>query len=325
MKIKRIPNDPKTLNPVTREGVPLLEFQSLREVDFITHCFSTRMGGVSGGIYESMNFKEDGTDLNENIRANYRIISRALGVDVRKIVRPSLVHGTSVHEVKEEDFGVGALAKSTLVGFDGLITNLPGVTLAATFADCVPLYFVDIRHHAVGLAHSGWRGTCHRIAWSMLEAMKEAYGTEPGEVLAAIGPCICGDCYEVGEELDWEFQKGFAGEIEERTGISYREKIMRPIVRTAVKKEELPRLEAQENAPVHSAVTENFTHLQTEERKFLLDLRQANLQSLLAAGVKKERIAVADICTCCNPQLIFSHRATGGRRGTSAAFLGIRE
>lgn len=293
MKIKRISDYPKTLNIVTRGCVPLLEFQPLAEVDFIIHGFSSRMGGVSSGIYESMNFKEDGTDADENIRANYRIISKALGVDVKKIVRPSLVHGTAVHEVREEDYGVGALAKSTLMGFDGLITDRPGVTLAATFADCVPLYFVDIRHHAIGLAHSGWRGTCHRIAWSMLEAMKAAYATEPEDILAAVGPCICGDCYEVGEELDEEFSTDFSGEIEGRTGISYREKIMRPVMK--------------------------------KEEKFLLDLRQANLQSLLAAGVRKERIAVADICTCCNPQLIFSHRATGGRRGASAAFLGIRE
>ncbi|MCD8131048.1 MAG: peptidoglycan editing factor PgeF [Lachnospiraceae bacterium] len=319
MKIKRISNYPKALNPVTREGVPVLEFPALKDVDFIVHCFSTRMGGVSGGIYESMNFKEDGADTDENIRANYRIISKALGVDVGKIVRPSLVHGTAVHEVRVEDFGVGALAKSTLTGFDGLITDRPGVTLAATFADCVPLYFVDVRHQAVGLAHSGWKGTCHRIAWSMLEAMKEAYGTEPEDILAAVGPCICGDCYEVGAELDQEFAKDFAGEIEEKTGISYRENIMRPVKKeneTACKDESPTNPEAKK---------EKIAYPGTEEQKFLLDLRQANLQSLLAAGVRKERIAVADICTCCNPQLIFSHRATGGKRGASAAFLGIRE
>ncbi|MCD7864326.1 MAG: peptidoglycan editing factor PgeF [Lachnospiraceae bacterium] len=289
--MNRLPDYPQTLHLTTPHGVPLLQFPCFQDTPFLTHCFTTRLGGVSTGIYESMNFKEDGDDLNENIRANYRIIAQALDVDVTKMVRPSLVHGTQVHEVREEDFGVGALLKSTLTGIDALITNIPGVTLVATFADCVPLYFVDVKHRAIGLAHSGWKGSCNKIALSVLDAMQAAYDTEPEDILAAIGPCICGDCYEVGAELDTEFQKGFAGKIEEQTGIRYREAIMRPGKRSG---------------------------------KYQLDLRQANLQTFLHAGIPREQIAVADICTCCNPQLIFSHRATNGKRGASAAFLGLK-
>ncbi len=289
--ITRLSNYPQTLHLVTPYSIPILQFACFEDIPFITHCFTTRMGGTSTGIYESMNFKEDGDDLNENIRANYRIIARALDADVTKMVRPSLVHGTQVHEVTTEDFGVGALSKSTLTGIDALITNIPGVTLVTTFADCVPLYFVDVKRHAIGLAHSGWKGSCHKIALSVLDAMQAAYGTEPEDILAAIGPCICGDCYEVGEELDTEFRKGFSGKIEEQTGIKYRETIMRPGKR---------------------------------EGKYQLNLRQANLQTFLAAGIPRKQIAVADICTCCNPQLIFSHRATNGKRGASAAFLGLK-
>ncbi len=291
INIIRLSSSPKALHLTTLHGTPVLQFACFEDLDFITHCFTTRMGGTSTGIYESMNFKEDGDDLNENIRANYRIIAQALDVDVTRMVRPSLVHGTQVHEVGEDDFGVGALAKSTLTGIDALITNIPGVTLVATFADCVPLYFVDVKHRAIGLAHSGWKGSCHKIALSVLDAMRTAYGTEPGDILAAIGPCICGDCYEVGEELDTEFQKGFAGQVEEQTGIQYRETIMRRGKRVG---------------------------------KYQLDLRQANLQTFLAAGIPLKQIAIADICTCCNPQLIFSHRATNGKRGACAAFLGLK-
>ncbi|MCD8378752.1 MAG: peptidoglycan editing factor PgeF [Lachnospiraceae bacterium] len=291
INIKRLSDYPQALHLNTPHGTPILQFTCFQDIPFITHCFTTRMGGTSNGIYESMNFKEDGDDLNENIRANYRIIAQALDADVTKMVRPSLVHGTVVHEVTAEDFGVGALYKSTLTGIDALITDIPGVTLVATFADCVPLYFVDTRHRAIGLAHSGWKGSCHKIALSVLDAMRSVYGTEPGDILAAIGPCICGDCYEVGEELDAAFQKGFAGKVEGQTGIRYWETIMRPGKR---------------------------------EGKYQLDLRQANLQTFLAAGIPRERITIADICTCCNPQLIFSHRATNGKRGASAAFLGLK-
>lgn len=271
--------------------VPFLQYKKFTQIEGICHGFSTRMGGVSGGIYSTMNFKEDGEDTNEHIRENYRRIAQALGCDVNKMVRSQLCHGIRVHEVCPEDFGVGALAKSTLLDYDGLITNLPGATLVATFADCVPLYFVDQEHCAIGLAHSGWRGTVDRIAWSMLEAMKKAYGTEPSDLEVAVGPCICGSCYEVGKELKAAFEKDFSGAIEQETGILFSE-ICKP--------SETP-------------------------EKYLLDLRLANMQSFLKAGVPKNQITVSDICTCCNPELIFSHRYTKGRRGASAAFLGIKE
>ncbi len=273
------------------KDVPLLTFKNLDKISFIKHAFSTRMGGVSSDIYSTMNFKEDGHDTNDNIRENYRRIAGALGCDVKKMVRSQLCHGTRVHEVQEEDFGVGALAKSTLLDYDGLITNIPGVTLVATFADCVPLYFVDEVHQAIGLAHSGWRGTVDRIVWSMLEAMQKAYGTKPEEVRIAIGPCICGECYEVGVELRDAFSKDFSGTIEWETGILFDE---------ICKKSKNP-------------------------EKYQLDLRLANMQSFIKAGVPREQIEVSDICTCCNPDIIFSHRYTKGLRGASAAFLGIKE
>ena len=276
------------------EQVPLLKYKKFEKIEFIRHAFSTRMGGVSEGIYSTMNFKEDGEDTNENIRENYRRIARALGCDVGKMVRSQLCHGTRVHEVVPEDFGVGALAKSTLLNYDGLITNISGVTLVATFADCVPLYFVDETHRAVGLAHSGWRGTVDRIALHMIEAMHQVYGTEPGQLQVAIGPCICGDCYEVGAELRDAFAVDFSGSIEERTGISFEKEICRTSDRTE------------------------------EADKYLLDLRKANLMTFLSAGIPREQILVSDVCTCCNPELIFSHRYTKGKRGAAAAFLGIK-
>ena len=274
--------------------VPLFLYKGFEKIDFIRHAFSTRSGGVSEGIYCSMNFKEDGADTNENIRENYRRIAKALGCEVEKMVRSQLCHGVRVHEVTKEDFGVGVLAKSTLLDYDGLITDEPGVTLVATFADCVPLYFIDEAHKAIGLAHSGWRGTVDRIAVHMLDAMQKTYGTRPDEVLVAVGPCICGDCYEVGAELKDAFSKDFSGVIEQKTGISFEKEICRKV------------------------------HKNDTQDKYLLDLRKANLMTFLNAGVKREHIQVSDICTCCNPDLIFSHRFTKGKRGVSAAFLGIK-
>lgn len=294
IEMKRIKEYAGSMEIRVSEGIPLLQYPALERISFICHGFSTRMGGVSEGIYSSMSFKEDGDDSEANIRENYRRISLALGCDMKKMVRPQLCHGIRVHKVEKSDFGVGVLAKSTLLDYDGLITDMPGVTLVATFADCVPIYFVDTVHKAIGLAHSGWRGTVNRIALHMLQAMKESYGTEPYDVTVAIGPCICGACYEVGQELFEAFQKDFSGAVEKHTGICF-----------------------QDVCRLHTVSQEG-------EKKYHLDLRLANLMTLLAAGVPRDQIVISDICSCCNPELIFSQRYTKGKRGVSAAFLGLQ-
>lgn len=194
-----------------KEGVAMLHFLAFDEIDFITHGMSTRMGGVSEGIYATMNFKEDGEDSQENIRENYRRIAGYLGCDVKRIVRPKLVHGKHVHLVTEEDYGNGAIRPSTLTDTDAVITNVPGVTLCATFADCVPLFFVDMKNKVIGLAHSGWRGTVQKIGMETVREMQKQFGSAPQDILAAIGPCICGSCYEIGAEVAEEFLTAFEG------------------------------------------------------------------------------------------------------------------
>ena len=97
---------------------------------------------------------------------------------------------TNVRQVGKEDCGCGVLTPRTFHDIDGLITNEPGVTLATFYADCVPLYFYDPTHKAIGLAHSGWRGTVGNIAKATVEAMQKAYHTDPADLIAAIGPSI---------------------------------------------------------------------------------------------------------------------------------------
>ncbi len=318
IELKRIKAYEDAMELRVSEQVPLLQYKAFENIEFIRHGFSTRQGGVSGGIYSSMNFKEDGEDSSENIRENYRRIAGALGCDVRKMVRAQLCHGVRVHKVEPEDFGVGAMEKSTLLDYDGLITDLDGVTLVATFADCVPLYFVDPKHRAVGLAHSGWRGTAGRIALHMIEAMMLNFGTEAKDLQVAIGPCICGECYEVGAELREAFEKDFSGEVESQTGILFED-----ICKSMPKTGELEQTDESEQADKTAGMkTSDGVKL---SGKYYLNLRQANMMTLLAAGVPREQIEVSDICTCCNPEVIFSHRFSKGRRGASAAFLGIKE
>lgn len=278
--IMRIPHCHTRMELREKAGVSMLAFPAWEGLSFLTHGMSTRQGGVSKGIYATMNFKEDGEDTQENIRENYRRIAKHLGCDVNRMVRPTLVHGKHVHLVEETDYGNGTVRPSRLFDTDALITATPGVTLCATFADCVPLFFVDIQKQAIGMAHSGWRGTVQKIGKETVSAMQESFGSKPEDILAAVGPCICGGCYEVGAEVAEQFCEAFAD--------------------------------------TESILKKNSAG------KYQLDLRKANEQVFKEAGILPEHITISDICTCCNPELLFSHRATKGRRGALGAFLGLR-
>ena len=108
--------------------------------------------------------------------------------------------------------GKGCYKGTGLQGHRRLITDVPGLTLVTFYADCVPLYFVDRTHRAIGLSHSGWRGTVKAMGQETIKAMKEAFGTRPEDLVVCIGPSICEDCYEVGEEVIAEFAAAFREE-----------------------------------------------------------------------------------------------------------------
>ena len=103
--------------------------------------------------------------------------------------------------VTEEDKGKGVLREKDYRDIDGLITNIPGMTLTTFYADCVPLYFIDVKNKAIGLAHSGWRGTVERMGAHMIKAMGEAFGSRAEELYVGIGPSICQECYEVSKDV----------------------------------------------------------------------------------------------------------------------------
>ncbi len=254
-----------------------LTFPPLEETGMIRHLLSTRLGGVSEGDFSTMNFSITRGDRPDHVAENYRRIGAVLGCRPEDMVSTHQTHTTNIRRVTEADRGKGITCPRDYENIDGLITNVPGIVLAAFSADCVPLFFVDPVHRAVGLAHSGWRGTAAEMGSCMVQALEEAYGTKPADLIAAIGPSICGDCYEVDGDVAGKF-RGFPEAV--RPG--------------------------------------------RKQEKYLLDLWEANRQILAAAGVKRGNIAVTDICTCCNREYLFSHRASGGRRGILGAFLGIR-
>lgn len=270
------------MKEMTKNGVTWLSFPSLEKTGLVKHAFSTRMGGVSKAPYDTMNFSFTMGDDPEHVKENYKRMADALDVKAERMVLTYQTHTTNVRVVTEEDLGKGVLRERDYRDVDGLVTNIPEVTLVTFFADCVPLYFVDTKNKAIGLSHSGWRGTVKRMGQETLRVMADTYGTDPKDVAACIGPSICQDCYEVGEEVIEQFREAF----EEKN---------------------------------HECI-----FYEKANGKFQLNLWEANRIILRDAGVPEENISVTDICTHCNPKLLFSHRRMGKERGNLCAFLSLR-
>lgn len=267
---------------------PFLSFHALDETGLFMNAFSTRLGGVSEGDYATMNltYAKDG-EKPEHVLENYRRISRAAGFDMERAVVSQQTHTTNVRVVTENDYGKGVVRERGYTDVDGLVTNVPGLTLVTFYADCVPLYIADPVHRAIGLSHSGWRGTVQRMGQVTIRKMQELYGSRPEDLICCIGPSICGDCFEVGGEVALAFEKEF--------GAEHRAELIRG---------------AAEIKP---------------EQKYYVDLWRANELVFLESGVPSEHIHTTNICTRCNPELLWSHRIFGERRGNLAAFLAIKE
>ncbi|MCM1100571.1 MAG: peptidoglycan editing factor PgeF [Clostridium sp.] len=266
---------------VSRGCPEYLTFPALTATGMVGHLFTTRTGGVSTGDCATMNLSFTRGEDRETVLENYRRICEAMGVEPEDVVASMQTHTTNIRHVTEADKGKGVVRPQDYSDIDGLITDEPGVVLACYFADCVPLYFVDPVRRAIGLAHSGRMGTAQGMGARMVESMRQTFGSSPADLVAAIGPSICRDCYEVGEDVAEEFRQKFEDE-----------RVLRP-GRAA--------------------------------GKYQLDLWLANRLILLEAGIPEDRIYVTDICTCHNPEYLFSHRASHGRRGNLAAFLFIRK
>lgn len=193
-----------------------LTFPLLEETGMVKHLFSTRLGGVSEGIFASMNLSYSRGDRKEAVDENYRRIAGVLGCQVEDIVCSDQTHTTNLKVVGRQDKGKGVTRPRDYHDIDGLLTDEPGIVLATFYADCVPLYFVDTKRCAIALAHSGWRGTVARMGRCVAEKMREAYGTVPEDIVAAVGPSICQDCYEVSEDVAEAFAQEFCKPGQER-------------------------------------------------------------------------------------------------------------
>lgn len=279
----KLKNKDNVMTLCEKAGVPFLQFNALNECGIVSHGFSTRMGGVSEGIYASMNLSYTRGDKEEAVTENFVRFARALEVCPEDYVFSDQTHTTNIRVVTEEDRGKGFVRARDYQDIDGLVTNVKGLVLSTFYADCVPLYFVDLKQKAIGLSHSGWKGTVGKIGKKTVETMEREYGSKPEDILVAIAPSICRECYEVSEDVAVEFKKIFP----------------------------------KEN---HGKIMDDKGN-----GKYQLDLWECNKRILLDAGIREENISITNICTCCNSDLLFSHRASQGKRGNLGAFLMLKQ
>lgn len=195
-----------------KNHVPYIQFKNLSATGIVKHGFSTRKGGVSTGIFSSMNLNFKRGDDPDAVLENYRRMAAALNMRVEDMVLSDQTHTTNVRVITEEDRGKGILRPQDYSDVDGMITNVPGIVLVTSYADCVPLYFVDPVRKAIGLSHSGWKGTVGHIGQKTVWKMHEVYGSEPKDIVAAIGPSICQSCYEVSDDVAEAFRANFTAD-----------------------------------------------------------------------------------------------------------------
>lgn len=193
----------------TNKGTGLYCAEALDKAGGVSHGFSTREGGITVDPPKaSLNLSWTRCGSPEEVIANFKIFAEGAGIDYDDMAVVNHEHGANVLRVAHEHRGRG-FYKDPLPPCDGIITDDPTVTLVTSHADCGAYFFYDPVHRAIGMAHAGWKGTLLRIGAEMARRMAEEFDTDPSDIIAATGPCICRDCFEVDADLGEKFQSEF--------------------------------------------------------------------------------------------------------------------
>ena len=292
---------------IPKSKIELLRSEKLAGLPWLVHAFSTRLGGVSrvyGGSALNLGFTKH--DSRTAVERNRELFLEKLGVLKKKgvangrkrwpLITLRQIHSDLIHYVDQ--------TPEHLLAGDGLLTDTPGLLLAVQAADCLPVIVVDRKRRAVGVFHAGWRGTVKRIVEKGVGEMRKHFGSDPSNLVAAIGPGVQACCYEVGAEVRTRFEGQFA----------YGESLFREVKESDPVREKYPLLFLTARAPGHSELP----------NKLFLDLVEANRRQLLDAGVPAKNIDASAPCTACHPELLFSYRAEKGVTGRLMGVAGVR-
>jgi YfiH family protein len=301
-----------------RDTKRYVQFHHFHQFPELTHAIFTRTGGGSQPPYGSLNVSYSSGDSIKTVLHNRLLVLRTLDLQHYPCATLWQVHGANVAILNPDtwdDWRADYPYRSFMLELpeypqgipltwttrprckaDAILTQHPGVALALSFADCVPIMLYDHASKVIGLVHAGWRGTARGIALATIEAMQAQFGSNPRDIYAGIGPSIGPCCYEVSSTV----QHLFLG----------REQFA-----------DMPTAERFCNLVRESAVFSVGTRLNAPH----LDLWQTNRNQLLMTGLAPEHIELSAICTSCNTHLFFSHRGEHGKTGRFPAILALRD
>jgi len=194
------------LKLITINDIPMAVFPPFSDAGLVLHGISTRLGGISSGVWASMNLGFHRGDEETDVSENYRRFASALGISPENTVFSAQTHTVNLRRVYASDRGKG-LGPTDIRQTDGLYTDEPDVALVTFYADCVPLLFFDPVKKVIAASHSGWRGTAGEIGRVTVGALQREFGCNPKDILAGIGPSIGPCCFEVDEPVAAEFSK----------------------------------------------------------------------------------------------------------------------
>lgn len=259
------------------------------------HGFSTRRGGVSRGIFDSLNLGMNRGDDECDVKENWRRFLEACDIDTDRFVCGKQVHGNYVHVADEsvlrEAYGAGYMAEA-----DGYVTNIKNIPLAVFTADCVPVLLEDMEGGVVAAVHCGWRSTVADIEKETIDKMV-CLGGAIDNICIAIGPAICEKCFQVGEEVIEAVCK--------LLGIDFKEAILHDTF-------------------YYNTDVVLFCKDKESEGKYYLNLRQVVKQRFMQLGIPDNQIEISKECTMCQPGDYWSHRYTNGERGSQANIIMLR-
>lgn len=303
------PEELRTPAPAPRtasNGVEWLSVPEWEKFRWLWHGFSTRRGGLSRAYCAEqapgeLNLGFTADDGRDAVLGNRRLFAEAVtGIDSTPLVTIRQFHSNVVIRAVAADANRERPWKA-----DGVMTDEPGLLLGVMTADCVPVLVADRKRRAVAAFHAGWRGTVKRIVESGVGRMRLEFGSRPEDLVAAIGPGIGACCYAVGEEVLSAFESQFA----------YARELFVEVYSADPVRAKYPMLFLTQRAPGHSPIGPALH----------VDLIEANRRQLLAAGLKPSAIQRMGGCTCCQPELFFSHRGSQGRAGRMMAVIGVRQ
>lgn len=264
--------------------IPFFTFENLEHTGIVANAFTTKFYWKNGrGTGETINdFFQPLLRVSsepEEVSHCETLLKRQFNVKDGYLISSAQKHTNNIYRITADDVEASIKGNLHLESIDGLITDIPGVMLETFGADCPSVYIVDPVHKAIGLCHSGRKGTQTHIAAVMLEAMNKAYGTQPSDVSSAISPGICTNCYEVGDDVAEDFAEDYKNKTEFM------------------------------NLSSANVLTDScLPHI---NGRYHIDLFHAISQSLIACGVNPDNIEVSHLCTRCRSDIFYSFRAEG--------------